>query len=563
MDRRTTLAAFLGRSKKTAGSAATAAAFQPKSGALPTVLSGLEPYTGNFEYEQAAHLLRRTTFGPNYTQIKEAVSMGLDATVKLLFEDKPAPAPPINHNFTDDPFVPIGETWIDAPYLADVNLRGYRNQSLRAWTMLNMINERTSVREKLVLFWHNHFVTAEINDPKFRYRNIELYREFAWGNFRELTKRVTIDPTMLRYLNGNQNTAASPNENYARELLELFTIGKGPAAGPGDYTNYTEDDVVQIARVLTGWRDVGFVTLNPDVEVSSVFIPNRHDKGEKTLSHRFDNVVISDMGADEYAHLIDIVFQKDEVARFICRKFYRWFVYYVITDEIEANVIEPMAQILIDNDYEIRPALEALFRSAHFYDMLNVGPMIKNPLDFIMSILKQPEVALPDDPLLAYRFGWQVFRTTPLLQMEYYNPPSVAGWKAYYQEPSFYRIWINSVTLPLRQELSNLMVFEGIAQGGFRMRIDTLKFAESLDNPFDPNELIREFAAILFPQPITESQVGFLKEILIPGLPDFEWTVEYGEYVADPTDPDKKMAVENKLKALIGAMMSMPEFYLS
>jgi uncharacterized protein (DUF1800 family) len=562
MDRRTTLTTLFGRNQKSYTENITQA-LSTSSMTEMTVNSGLEPYLGPFEFEQAAHLLRRSTFGPTYAQIKASKDQGLEATVNQLFEFKPSPEPPINYSSQNDPNVAIGETWINAPYSTTVNLLAYRNQSLRAWTIGNMINEGTSIQEKMVLFWHNHFVTAEVNDPKFRYKNIELFREFAWGDFKELTKRVTVDPTMLRYLNGRQNTAVSPNENYARELLELFTIGKGEAVGQGDYTNYTEDDVVQMARVLTGWQDVGFGTINPDLEVGSIFRPNRHDNEAKVLSHRFDNQVITDMGANEYAHLIDIIFEKDEVARFISRKLYRWFVYYVINDDIEANIIEPMAQILIQNDYNIQPALEALLSSEHFFDMLNVGPMIKNPIDFLMSTLKQTEVEFPNNVLLANRFWWQIFRVLPAMQMEYYNPPSVAGWKAYYQEPMFYRMWINSTTLPLRQQLSNLMLFDGVVQGDFQIIIEPLELVESLDDPFDPNNLIKEFGNLFFPNSVTDDQVDILKEILIPGLPDFEWTVEYGSYIADPTNEDKKVAVENKLKFLLQGMMSMPEFYLS
>jgi hypothetical protein len=222
-----------------------------------------------------------------------------------------------------------------------------------------------------------------------------------------------------------------------------------------------------------------------------------------------------------------------------------------------------MAQILIQNDYNIQPALEALLSSEHFFDMLNVGPMIKNPIDFLMSTLKQTEVEFPNNVLLANRFWWQIFRVLPAMQMEYYNPPSVAGWKAYYQEPMFYRMWINSTTLPLRQQLSNLMLFDGVVQGDFQIIIEPLELVESLDDPFDPNNLIKEFGNLFFPNSVTDDQVDILKEILIPGLPDFEWTVEYGSYIADPTNEDKKVAVENKLKFLLQGMMSMPEFYLS
>ncbi len=525
MDRRATLSALLGQ-KTSARTSGNQNVGDIKTVEKPLVFSGLEPYLGPWEFEQAAHLLRRTTFGPTNAMIKDAAAAGLDAVLDQLFAAKPLPDPPVNPDFEEDPNVPVGETWIDAPYQESVNVKGYRNRSLRAWTTGLILQEGVSIREKLVLFWHNHFVTANINDPKYNYRYITLFRENAWGNFRELTKKITVDPSMLRYLNGNQNTGASPNENYARELLELFTIGKGELAGPGDYTNYTEVDVVQIARVLTGWRDIGFSSVNPDVQIHSVFIPNRHDKEAKKLSHRFDEVIITNMGEEEYAHLIDLIFSKDEVARFISRKLYRWFVYYTITDAIEADVIEPMAQILLQNDFEIRPALEALLRSQHFFDILNVGPMIKNPIDFVLSFLKQFEAGFPEPLAQKYRHWFLVGRVLPALQMEYYSPPSVAGWKAYYQEPGFYRMWINSVTLPIRMEVTNLFINQGLNAAGARTSIDVLKFVEKLLYPTDPNSLIMESAAILFPQPITENQLNFLKEILIPGLPDFEWTVE-------------------------------------
>ena len=552
MNRRATLATLLGRGRE-----------KPQAPLLPIVNSGLEPYSGPWAYEQAAHLLRRSMFAPTYTQIKAAAGQGLEATLELLFSELPQPEPPLNYYYQDDPNVPVGATWIDAPYSASANFAPYRNQSLRAWAMLQLFQEGVSVREKLTLFWHNHFAVSNINDAKFMYRHIALLRSNAWGNFRELVKAVTIDPAMLRFLNGNQNTGNAPNENYARELLELFTIGKGPLAGPGDYTNYTEEDISAMARVLTGWRDIGFNTINPDLEVSSVFLSNRHDNGSKQLSHRFDDIIINNMGQDEYAHLIDIIFQKAEVARFICRKLYRWFIYYHIDDNAEQNVIGQMAQVLIDNDFEIRPALMALLRSEHFFDMLNVGPMIKNPLDFIVSSVKTFEVPLPPELPRLYNTMQRFFSSSILQQMEYFNPPSVAGWKAFYQEPLYYRTWINATTLPIRMLITDAMAGPGFVVNGFRVQIDPLSFVATLENPFDPNAVVEEFSRILFPQPITDGQKAVLKDILIPGLPDYEWTVEYSDYLASPDNAALAEAVASKLRQLLQAMLSMPEFYLS
>lgn len=550
MDRRATLTRLFGVNSAAAP-------------AMPVVVTGLEPYTGPWNYEQAAHILRRCTFGPSKAMIEEALNLGLDGTLTQLFEPLPPPPPPINHLSGEDPNVPIGETWIDAPYSATVNLRAYRNQSIRAWSLKLMMEEGISIREKLTLFWHNHFAISNVNDPKYLYRHVELLRSFAWGNFRELIKRITIDPTMLQFLNGNQNTRVAPNENYARELMELYTIGKGALAGPGDYSTFTEEDVQQMAKVLTGWRDRGFNTLNPAVQVESYFTPNRHDTGSKQLSHRFNNAVIPNMGDQEYAHLVDVIFQQDEVARFICRKLYRWFVYYTIDEAVEINIIQPLAQLLIDQDYELQPVLEALLRSNHFFDVLNWGPMIKNPFDFVVSSIKTTQVPLPQDELLNYRVQYRVFLAIALMEMEYFNPPNVAGWKAYYQEPLFYRTWINSTTLQARMGYTNVLASTGLNIAGFRLRLRPLELIAAIGNPLDPNTVITEFAKLLFPLPITESQVVALKELLLPGLPDYEWALEFGEYLGNPDDEDLAVAVEAKIRALLTAMISMPEFYLS
>ena len=550
MDRRSTLATIIGKSTVVA----------------PPPSSGLSPYSGIWDAAIAAHLLRRTTFGPTNQQIKDAVSLGLDGTMDKLFEEVSLPEPPVNSYYDDDPFVPVGETWVDAPYTRGETAQQivrYRRFSLSGWAIGNILLEGISIREKLTLFWHNHFSVGGVDDPKYVYNYIDLLRKFAWGNFKSLIKEITINPAMLVFLNGNQNTNVAPNENFARELLELYTIGKGPLAGPGDYTNYTEEDVVAISKVLTGWRDVGRYAFTEDVEIGNAYITRRHDKGVKVLSNRFDGVEIPNMENEEYAFLIDLIFEQREVARFICRKLYRWFVYYDIDDQVEMNVIEPMAQILIDNNFEIKPALIALLKSEHFFDMLSVGPMIKNPLDFSLGMMKQFNVVIPDRMRSYYTIWVSLYQLAGQMDMEYFVPPSVSGWKAYYQEPLYYRTWINAATLNTRTEFSNVLSTVGFPFGGQNIKIDVLKEVQAFNDPFDPNELIKEFAEILFPMPLTDSQLTSLKEILIPGLPDYEWTVEYGEYAADPENDQLAVPIELKLRLLLQNMLSMPEYYLS
>lgn len=527
---------------------------------------GLEPYTGPWTQAEATHLLRRATFGPNIQEVNKVVSQGLQNTIDELFQTQPLPDPPINNISTVDPYVPIGETWIEAAYLADVNLRGYRRNSLNSWTVNTMLQGGLNIREKMTLFWHNHFVTSRVavNDPKFQYVYITLLRSHATGNFRELTKKITIDPSMLRYLNGDQNTKTNPNENYARELMELFTIGKGPLVGPGDYTHYTEDDVIAMAKVLTGWVTTGFYTLNPDVKIASEYRNNRHDLTTKTLSHRFDNITIPNMGDKEYAHLIDVIFSKDECAFFIARKLYRWFVYYNIDDNIEQQVIAPMAQLILDHDYDIAPALQALLSSAHFYEDCVRGVMIKHPIDFIISMMRQSDWSSPGNLNLQYRYWLLAAQTFPTMQMEYFDPPSVAGWKAWYQEPTFYQGWLNSVTLPVRSNIVKTLVFNGFKVGNNPAApLPLLAWITNMTNPHIPDDLIDGFVKLLFPRPISDAKKAYLKEVLLPGLPDYEWTIEYTDYLNNPGDMNLKNAVLNKLRNLVSTMMQMPEYQLS
>lgn len=561
MDRRATLSTLLGQSH------AAKAISHPET-LKPPVL-GLAPYAGTFGFEQAAHLLRRTTFGPKYAQIKDAASKGLNATLNELFKNNPLPNPPLNYDYATDPSVPVGSSWIDAPYVRDTSNgsilhQGYRNSSLRTWTYENILNEGTSIREQLTLFWHNHFGVGDNQDPKFWYQHVTLLRTYAWGNFKELIKKINIDPLMVRFLNSNQNTVNAPNENYAREVLELFTIGKGPLVGPGDYTNYTEQDIREIARSLTGWRDQGYNTFDASTKVGSFFRISSHDTKSKKLSKRFDETVINNGFDKEHETIVDIIFTKKEVARFISRKLYRWFVYYEVNDAVEKNVIEPMADILVQNNYEIKPALMALLKSEHFFDVLNMGPMIKNPIVFSLNLLKQvgwsameaSDLATRHKALLAY------FREVGNQQMVYFDPPDVAGWKPYYQEPAFHRIWVNATTLQARMRLTDRMATNNFTVGA-RTGLNVLNFANTLPNPSDPYLLVEDMVSVLLPQSLTEPQMTDLMNAFLAGTPDYEWNTIWTNYTKNPSNNTARSSAETKLRNLVKAILSLPEFFLS
>jgi len=532
---------------------------------LPTGLARttttLAPYTGAWGPEQAAHLLRRCLFGPTRTEILTAAGSNLTAVINgLLTVPATPPAPPVNVSATDTS-VPIGTTWTTQVF--DQNFEGVRRTSLRDWWLGLQLGQSTSLVEKMTLFWHNHFVIefSDINDARMCYEYVRLLRQHALGNFRQLTKDVTVTPAMLRYLNGNQSTGGAPNENYGRELLELFTVGKGPLIAPGNYTNYTEADVQAAAKVLTGWRDLA------TPPVSSYFTANRHNTTTKVFSSAFGNASIANSGVTEYQALIDLIFQQAETARFIVRKLYRWFVYYLIDAQVEADIIQPLATLLVQNNFEVAPVLRALLSSEHFFDTLNIGCLIKSPLDFNVGLCRQMQVVFPTASNLTVQYGmWDyLYGLANVQQQTLGDPPNVAGWAAYYQTPQFHELWINAVTLPRRNQVTDLFISTGYTRSSVKIVIDVLALAQSLPaaTVSDCNLLIDEFVKLMLPIGLTANQIAFLKNALLPGLPDFEWTVEWQQYLAAPTNTAKKNAVTTKLQAMLRALMGLAEYHLS
>ena len=517
-----------------------------------------EPYTGPWTFDEAAHLLRRTTFGPTKARILQAVDDGIDTTFETLLSPAPVVDPPIYYDFEDDPEAGIGETWVDKNLDGDITgIYFARAKTLWAWWFKQMNRNDQTITEKLTLFWHNHFVISGAGDANMNWNYLNLLRDFGLGDFKELTKRITVDKSMLIFLNGGSNIVDEPNENFARELLELFTVGKGEQIGPTDYSTYKEEDIVAIARALTGWF-VWTGTNNP-----SEFKTWRHDTGDKQLSEHFGNQVIVNADEEEYKNVIDIIFEKDEVAYHICRRLYIWFVHYDINDGIEQEIIAPMAQVLLDNNYNIKPALEGLLKSQHFFDICVRGSMIKHPLDFFFSSYNTFQVAPATDILVEYEIWVAWYWQFQKQQMAIFEVPSVAGWKAYHQSPVFYRDWINSASLALRKRMMTDIKWLTQNVSSDTKGYDFVNFIETLDNPLQVNDLIDEVCQLFFSRPMIQEQKDFFKEALIPGLPDFEWTVEYQEYLSDPTNETKRQGVENKLWDMFHTMMGVPEFHLS
>lgn len=524
----------------------------------------IKTYTGTWDENKAAHLLRRTLFGPTYKQIKEAESLGLKAIIDSILA---IPNQTYPLTVSSDEYVgKIGETWIDKPYPTDIQkiqlTNNKRNESLGCWAMENISKGHFSIIEKMSLFWQNHFAAEYSNDARATYNYINLLRTNVLGNFRELVKAVTIDPCMLMFLNGNSNTKNKPNENYSRELLELFSVGKGPQVGAGDYTNFTEEDIKQGAKILTGWNVKGVLS-SIETTTSSYFISSKHDMSNKTLSPRLGSAVIQNGNEQEYKTYIDHLFSTNIPALYICKKLYRWFVNYDITDEVQKTVIEPLAQLLVESDYEIKPVLKALLSSEHFYEVKMVGTIIKNPLEFLFSLTNSTNSRFNFTTEISYSFLKEIYSFSAVIGMNYFRPPSVGGWTAYYQAPSFTRLWMNSSYVKLRFDVAAYLLTDGFkskVDSNTIFTINVIDYVQGLSNPKSAPQIVDDTVLVFCPKGLTDQVKNTLKLILTDGQPDFEWTLQYDEYIKDSSNVMKKNAIIGRLRQFLSYLFKLPEF---
>jgi uncharacterized protein (DUF1800 family) len=518
------------------------------------VSSGLTPYSGPWTVNEVSHLLKRTMFGAKKSDIDYFLGLGMYDSVQELLTIPPVASPPLRDYglvevdgvFYDDLGVAVGETWVndlnmssDPLAVGEINRR--RVESLRKWLTGLMLNQNRSVAEKMLLFWHNHFSIQieEVQDATYAYRHFQLLRDFKMGNVKELTRLICIDPAMLMHLNGYLNTKVAPDENFARELQELFTIGKGVDSA------YTEADVREAARVLTGWR-INSTTLTSGIRA------NAHDTGTKQFSEFYNNRSIpgSADGLSELQALIDMIFDTTECSRFICRRLYKWFVYYEIDQATETNVIQPLADIFRNNNFEVLPVLDTLFRSEHFYDKLNQACYIKNPFDITVGTIRELNVPCP--PYTDYQNGYPMFYNVYALaermQMNLLQPPDVSGWPSYYQEPMHYELWVNSNSLPKRAKFTDELVASGIA--------DLRQFVASAADPANPDEVVNHVTTYLLRYPLSDSSKTYVKNtFLLNGSADNSvWTSAW--------NANNNSVIVPALQNMFTFIMNLPEFHL-
>lgn len=272
--------------------------------------------------------------------------------------------------------------------------------------------EKGELREKMVIFWHNHFSSFTIF-PGWVLKQNNLIRENALGNFRDLLMGVSKNPVMLTYLNNQQNKKGHPNENFAREVMELFTLGRG---------NYSEKDIQEAARAFTGWT----TTLKGEFEFQAF----NHDDGEKNFFGK--------TGKFKGEDIIDMILEKRETAQFITTKIYKEFV----NEEANPEHIETLAKNFYESDYNIESLKREIYTSGWFYDEKNIGSKVKSPVELLTGLMKSFNLEFNDANSL--------IKVEKIMGQVLFNPPNVAGWPGGLN-------WIDSSSLMFRLRMAEFI----------------------------------------------------------------------------------------------------------
>lgn len=419
-----------------------------------------------FGYREARHLLQRAGFGGTDEQIRTLAAWGPQKAVDFIVDyhdipfetDSPSA---FDHDIMRPPTRAEQALLQRARQTGDENtlsrIREMRQRAqrddrgqmreLRHWWITRMIQTPRPFEEKMTLFWHGHFATSyrAIEDSYHMYAQNRMFRGFALGNFGDLLRAVIRDPAMLRYLNNDRNRKDAPNENLAREIMELFSLGEG---------NYSERDIKEGARALTGYtfRDDAFS-----------YDKNNHDEGAK--------YILGIQGNLDGDGFVNAILRSQHCAPFICAKLYKFFVKEIPTDTraldgAERAVVRAMSKVMQQSRYEIKPVMRKLLMSRHFYDPNLIGNKIKSPVELVVGSVRSLNTPVRNMVVLA--------NALDQMGQSLFMPPSVKGWDGG-------RAWINTSTLFTRQNTLVYMLTGELAQTDRRFVDPT---------PYDPRRLI-------------------------------------------------------------------------
>ncbi len=518
----------------------------------------------------AAHLLRRTTYHITPARITDfatkTATQAVDElfTIPPLIEDKG----PINYedgiNFwlTDDPYVPPSNT-------------NEAEKSVLFW-FYNELMHDSSIRHKMAVFYSAIFVSDGDTDWRL-FNSYRLFQEFATGNIKDFVYRVSLDNRMLRYLNNDVNNKWNPNENYAREFLELFTILKGEQIGAGDYSNYTEHDVQEAAKILTGLRDGAITDIEPSTGLTIGYAYyNHHHIGNKQFSHHFDNQIIigatseSDMYR-EFQEFVDMVFGRLETARAFVRRLYLFFVSDNISTEIEQDIIEPLALQFSADNYELENILKKLLKSVHFFDEDDsdntdevIGGKIKSPLELYFPTINLFDAnnmgGLNATPSNFPDYSGRLINDILAVMGFSEYAISVEGYAGFFKSPGFSKNWADTSTLPMRYKMASALLNGSTIVSIYQnlpFEVDIVIYVkDNFINQEYADQLLTQVFEITLPEMPDADRWDYFKDKLIGGISVINWMFEWQNYMATNDDSAVKVVLEDLFEALIGS----PEF---
>lgn len=541
-------------------------------------MASIAQRSGVLGFDNAAHLLRRATFGPNKALINSYAGLTAAQAINQLFTFTPSNFP--------RPLL-VGQTFIPTtqfPTTQTTSIDGNDVTNIRYW-MLNNFMIDNSIQHKITFFLHTIFITDQSNIyGDFDYW--ELLRWHADGSIKELSNRITRNHRMLYYLNNRDNRASSPNENYAREFLELFTIQKGPQIATGNYTTYTEADVQTAAKVLTGFDGSYAALATPSTRLTNVDPVTLIPQGTVTTSkHNITNKVFSDaflnnMGnpgvtivgtttqagmIGELDQFVTMVFNQQATALSFARRIYRFFVGRNITLEIETDIITPLANTLKNNNYNIKIALTQLLSSLHFFDEDDsivadevIGAKVKDPMTHAMGIFKEFNVTVPDyvsQNAASYAFiNSKINGNMSNSGFGFYFPFSVAGYPAYTEVPELDKIWISPLSLRVRYVNYIDQLISGYTYNGVLIKLDTVLFVRNsgnFSNPASADTLINEFYDLLFTSRPEGGRNTYFRNGLLGGLSPINWQNDWNAYLNTNVATTVKVAIDRFVKILV------------
>ncbi len=556
----------------------------PSLNRIGNITSGLTQYTGVWTVWEATHLLKRLNFGAKKTDVDNLLSLtpsaAVDALLTISAPTVPSPTP-LNHYQADaaDPAIPLGASWTSnhiEPHDGSVDY--HRRVSLTSWSWGLCIDDAATIREKMMHFWY-HFMPVNFEELSGLQNNssttcndyMSLLRANALGNFQTLVKLVSKSPAMLLYLGNQYSSATIPSENFAREVMELFTMGKEPR-------NYDDiDDVIAASKIFSGWRINNLFASPSPYPYVGVFNATYHNQSNKVFTSFFGNTTIANQtganGANEFELFFDMLFARQGVtiAKYICRRLYRFFIYYDIDANVDANVITPLATALINNNWEMAPTLKLLLKSQHFFDVANRGVMIKCPIDYIAGTVRTLKIntaaaAGANQLENQYRI-WNSFQYNALANLEqgFGAVPTVSGWKAYYQPPTYYQNWINSNSIQRRASLLTSFTNGYFPGNSIRLQFDPIAFVQQFPSATiqNPDFLIDAIMPYLFAVdfPASYKSTTKIATLLNGQVTNNYWTTAWTTYINTPNTANTNI-VKARLNSLFTTFLQLAEFQL-